>query len=70
MDNKAAPDMTYSMFKEWLYFKREYEKYHDTMMLDGYSWNEKGLLIKLRSLSDKKYQLIFLRQNWEGKYIW
>lgn len=47
------------MFKEWLYFKSEYEKYHDTIMLDGYSWNEHGLLIELRSLSDKKYQVHF-----------
>ena len=47
------------MFKEWLYFKQEYEKYHDTMMLDGYPWNENGLLIDLRSLSDKKYQIHF-----------
>jgi len=29
------------------------------MMLDGYSWNENGLLIDLRSLSDKKYQIHF-----------
>ena len=47
------------MFKEWLYFKNEYEKHHDAMMLDGYSWNEDGLLIELRSLSDKRYKIHF-----------
>ena len=47
------------MFKDWLYFKNEYEKHHDAMMLDGYSWNEDGLLIELRSLSDKRYKIHF-----------
>ncbi|SCJ34654.1 Uncharacterised protein [uncultured Butyricicoccus sp.] len=47
------------MFKEWPYFKREYDKCKDPMMLDGYSWNENGLMIHLRSLSNKKYVVHF-----------
>lgn len=47
------------MVKLWDFFQKEYKKYGETMMLDGYSWDESGLKIMLRSLIDIAYLVQF-----------